>query len=568
MSPTSPLSALTTTPVAADASWEEVDSATFRTGEAQRAVFVEAAANLMAELPPPVRALVRLASSGHADLPNMEYAFEEQPLVAESVLSLARALMSPYQPCETIADVFAVLGPRTLGVLAAASVATGMLERGASVAHATGRAMTIAALCRRVAPIAGASADDASLSGLLCDVGESMLLRQKRGAIAQLADAGMPEGERIDRERVQLGFDHAALGESALRSWGANEDVALAVRYHHDVVSALGAGTRVTRLVGVVRFCAALTRRIADARGRGADVIDRIAREESAAHLPLGASSTDDLCRSVRDAFIPYALTRNHSLGAEDVVLDGAPEATPIPCAVCDGPAAGMRCPCCNGHLCSEHESGNGWCLRCEANYIVERGRPERVLFTAAAATLFIVGGFIASGRIRENFLMREASAVALLVCALATIAAVCVRGVRRTGFRSAEKSIKREKPMRREAATTVEKAPSSASPVGSSTLGKIRAFWAKQEASGTPAPKVDAAKRDSKAMVVVGARRSTTGTGRIRAKETTSSVTKARKTPTKAAKRTSTGSTAKVKKAPAKPRAKRAKVVRAASQP
>jgi HD-like signal output (HDOD) protein len=536
MSPTSPLSALTTTSVA-DASWEDVDSATYRTGAAQRAVFAEAAANLMAELPPPVRALVRLASSANADLAAMEYAFEEQPLVAESVLSLSRALMSPYQACETVADVFAVLGPRTLGVLAAASVATGMLERGASVAHATGRAMTIAALCRRVAPIAGASADDASMSGLMCDVGEAILLRQKHGAIAQLVDARMTEGERIDRERAQLGFDHAALGESALRSWGANEDVASAVRYHHDVVSALGAGTRVTRLVGVVRFCAAVTRRIADARGCGAEAIDRIAREESAAHLPLGAESTDDLCRSVRDAFIPYVLTSNHSLG-EDVVLDeAAPAATRQSCAVCDGPASGTTCRCCDGHLCTEHESGNGWCLRCEANYIVERGRPERVLFTAAATTLFIVGGFIASGRIRENFLMREASAVALLFCALATIAAVWVRGVRRTRFRAAEKTMKRERPMRREAAATVEKAP-----------------------------KVDAAKRDSRAMVVVGARRSTTGAGRVRAKESTSSVTKVRKTPAKTAKKTSTGSTAKVKKAPAKPRAKRTKVARVAA--
>jgi hypothetical protein len=160
------------------------------------------------------------------------------------------------------------------------------------------------------------------------------------------------------------------------------------------------------------------------------------------------------------------------------------------------------------------------------------------VLFTAAATILFVVGGFIASGRIRENLLMREASAVALLVCGLATIAAVWVRGVRRTRFRSVEKTMKRERPMRREAATTIEKAP-----------------------------KADTAKRDSKAMVVVGARRSTTGAGRIRAKETTSSVTKVRKTLGKTAKKTA-ASAAKGKKAPAKPRAKRAKVARAASQP
>jgi hypothetical protein len=333
----------------------------------------------------------------------------------------------------------------------------------------------------------------------------------------------------------------------------------LAVRYHHDYVSALGAGTRVTKLVGVIRFCTALTRRIADARGSIAESIDRIVREESAAHLPLGASATDDLCRAVRDAFVPYALTRNHSLGVDEVVLDDvAPEATPLLCAVCNGPASGTSCPCCNGHLCTPHESGNGWCLRCEANYIVERGRPERLLFTAAATTLFVVGGFIATGRIRENFLMREASAVALLVCGLATIAALCVRGVRRARFRLAEKSMKRERTMRREVATK-ERVLSTSSSLGA--FRALRALLARQEAPASTSPKVDAAKRDSKDLVAVSARRPTTGTGRVRAKESASAMTKVRKTLAKTTKKTPTG---RVKKAPAKTKAKRAKIARA----
>jgi HD-like signal output (HDOD) protein len=540
------MSALTFHSFADDAARDDIDSATFRTDVDRNDVRLDAAANLLADLPSPARVLVRLASSGHADLSTMEQAFEEQPLVAESVLSLARALMSPHQACETVADVLAVVGPRTLGVLAAASVATGMLDRRASLAHATGRAMTVAALCRRVAPIAGASADDASLSGLLCDVGEAMLLRQKPDALAGFVEGGMSEAERIDRERARLGFDHAALGASALRSWGANEDVALAVRYHHDVVSALGAGVRVTRLVGVIRFCTALTRRVADMRGSASESIDRIAREESAIHLPLESLATDALCRAVRDAFVPYAFA-----SPLPVIVDEETETlavAPILCGICDAPWSGTNCPCCGANLCTAHETGHAWCLRCEANYIVERGRPERVLLTAVATTLFVVGGLIASGRIRENLHTREGSAVALLACGLATIAALCVRAVRRARFRSAEKSSTRERAMRRDAVTTLEKTPSSGSSVQGTTfrsaLERIGAVRTKPVAPATPTR--DVAEMRAPTLKVNAQRDSKT----IRAKESPSLVRKPRKTPAKAAKKTSTG---KAKKAPAK---------------
>jgi dihydroxyacetone kinase-like predicted kinase len=105
----------------------------------------------------------------------------------------------------------------------------------------------------------------------------------------------------------------------------------------------------------------------------------------------------------------------------------------------------------------------------------------------------------------------------------------------------------------------TKERVLSTSSSAGS--FRTLRSLWARQEAPAGAAPKLDAAKRDSKALVAVGARRSTTGTGRVRSKDSASSITKVRKTLAKTAKKTPTG---RVKKAPAKTKAKRAKVARA----
>jgi HD-like signal output (HDOD) protein len=313
---------------------------------------------LLADLPLSVTLLLKLLSDAPDQVALIARAVEKNPLLADSILFLARAVLGPREACGNLAEAIVVLGARTIGLLAAAAGAAGMLDREVSTTYFMGRPRTMAALCRRVAPIVGMSARDASLCGLLCDVGEAILVRQRRR-------------RAFDDLVQQVGFDHAALGECVLGAWGASEEVALAVRFHHDVACAYDAGPRVARLVAVVRFCDAVARRTSDAPGSRAESLDPITREESAEHLPVDASSMGALCGAVREVCAPY-VAQEDDLGIHEAAL---PQELEAPCVTCGASSSMALCPCCEGTLCDAHgATGHGWCRACEETYRAERG--------------------------------------------------------------------------------------------------------------------------------------------------------------------------------------------------
>ena len=71
--------------------------------------------------------------------------------------------------------------------------------------------------------------------GLFENCGMAVLVLYAPGysrSFAQIDAAPNPQ----ELERTQYGLDHPVIGEALVRTWGLSEEVALAVRYHHDLL--------------------------------------------------------------------------------------------------------------------------------------------------------------------------------------------------------------------------------------------------------------------------------------------------------------------------------------------
>jgi HD-like signal output (HDOD) protein len=80
----------------------------------------------------------------------------------------------------------------------------------------------------------GLPRDRAHTCGLFENCGMAVLLIYAPGyscSFAQIDAAPNPQA----LERTQYGLDHTVIGEALVRTWGLSEEVALAVRYHHDM---------------------------------------------------------------------------------------------------------------------------------------------------------------------------------------------------------------------------------------------------------------------------------------------------------------------------------------------
>ena len=93
-----------------------------------------------------------------------------------------------------------------------------------------------AALMGRLArDVRGLPRDRVHTCGLFENCGMAVLLIYAPGyslSFAQIDAAPNPQ----QLERTQYGLDHTVIGEALVRTWGLSEEVALAVRYHHDLL--------------------------------------------------------------------------------------------------------------------------------------------------------------------------------------------------------------------------------------------------------------------------------------------------------------------------------------------
>ena len=81
----------------------------------------------------------------------------------------------------------------------------------------------------------GLPRDRVHTCGLFENCGMAVLLIYAPGYshnVAQIEAAPNPQ----ELERAQYGLDHTVIGDALVRTWGLSEEVALAVRHHHDLV--------------------------------------------------------------------------------------------------------------------------------------------------------------------------------------------------------------------------------------------------------------------------------------------------------------------------------------------
>jgi len=124
--------------------------------------------------------------------------------------------------------------------------------------------------------------------GLFENCGMAVLLIYAPGYshnIAQIEAAPNPQ----ELERTQYGLDHTVIGDALVRTWGLSDEVALAVRHHHDLLK-----LDVLNLPLESRMLIALSTTVTEVLARSAGRRrDEWAAESTAAATALGWSQED-----------------------------------------------------------------------------------------------------------------------------------------------------------------------------------------------------------------------------------------------------------------------------------
>lgn len=127
----------------------------------------------------------------------------------------------------------------------------------------------------------GLPRDRVHTCGLFENCGMAVLVIYAPGysrSFAQIDAAPNPQ----ELERTQYGLDHTVIGEALVRTWGLSEEVALAVRYHHDLLE-LDALTLPMESRMLIALSAVVTEALARSAGRH--------REEWAAESTVAAAA-------------------------------------------------------------------------------------------------------------------------------------------------------------------------------------------------------------------------------------------------------------------------------------
>jgi putative nucleotidyltransferase with HDIG domain len=95
----------------------------------------------------------------------------------------------------------------------------------------------------RIADLTGAEErDELALAAVLHDIGRAVLAKLHPGYSEHFDRRAATPDERIDRERRELGIDHALVGGVLARRWGLHPRIAEAIERHHSAEAAGAAG--------------------------------------------------------------------------------------------------------------------------------------------------------------------------------------------------------------------------------------------------------------------------------------------------------------------------------------
>jgi putative nucleotidyltransferase with HDIG domain len=165
----------------------------------------------------------------------------DQALTA-SVLRYANSATSiPNRRIGNLPEAIARIGLRALGHVVVRACAAPLLDRGLPPYALPRRiawrhAATVSDATRRLAQLSKvASTDEASVAGLLHDVGKTVLTSVLPEAAAEAVSVARSRRIPVWQAEAQvIGFHHGEVGGALLRSWGLPDEVAAAVTYHHE----------------------------------------------------------------------------------------------------------------------------------------------------------------------------------------------------------------------------------------------------------------------------------------------------------------------------------------------
>ncbi len=183
--------------------------------------------------------ILRLFENGDPSTADVVCAVEADVALAVTVIRLANQLDGPMAGrVESVVSGIEVLSLKTVHAIASrartfdffehTAVWQGIPERFRLHAVATQRAAD-----RLAREIGYEDRDRLILTSLLHDIGKLVLIHAYPGYPAQVhGDARTPE-DRIQRERRELGVDHALVGGVLARRWGMPRSLASAIERHH-----------------------------------------------------------------------------------------------------------------------------------------------------------------------------------------------------------------------------------------------------------------------------------------------------------------------------------------------
>ncbi len=183
--------------------------------------------------------VLRLFETGEPSTGDVIAAVEADVSLAVTVVRLANQIDGPLQGRvdSAVAGVKA-LTPRTVHAIASRARTVDFFERSAVWEGIPERFRLHAVVTQRAAErlareVGFEARDRLMLTSLLHDIGKLVLIQAYPGYPARThGDAVTPE-DRLERERRELGVDHALVGGVLARRWGMPPSVARVIEHHH-----------------------------------------------------------------------------------------------------------------------------------------------------------------------------------------------------------------------------------------------------------------------------------------------------------------------------------------------
>jgi putative nucleotidyltransferase with HDIG domain len=183
--------------------------------------------------------VLRLFEDGEPSTSDVVSAVESDVALAVTVVRLANQVEGPTAGrVDSAVSGVEVLTPRTVYAIAKRARTFDFFERSAVWQGIPERFRLHSVATQRAADrlareIGYEARDRLMVTALLHDIGKLVLIHAYPGYPGQVhGDAGTPE-ERLQRERRELGVDHALVGGVLARRWGMPRTIAGVIEHHH-----------------------------------------------------------------------------------------------------------------------------------------------------------------------------------------------------------------------------------------------------------------------------------------------------------------------------------------------